>query len=146
MACPAANTTNTTTPTPTLDTTCGETTAPFSVKVSQPSGMFDGWFLRVVTDGILFTPSANSSSLFSVEASGHLCAVGYRGEDGYPIIAIVGTLDSGGAVYLIDGNVTHRPGAARLRSTQVYRRPWPDLPRGLHGELGRLRHAAGPGE
>jgi len=101
-ACPALNTS---TPTPTLDTTCGETASPFKVRVGQAGGLFDGWYLNVVGNSILFSPSANVSSLFSVEATGHLCAVGYQGEKGYPLIAIVGNLDTGGDVWLLDGKV-----------------------------------------
>lgn len=74
------------------------------LKVSQPSGQFDGWFAKVLANTIMFTSSANHSSKFSVESSGYLCAVGYAGEDGNPAIAIVEDKKdlTGSAVYLID--------------------------------------------
>ncbi|KAJ9156632.1 hypothetical protein NKR23_g1207 [Pleurostoma richardsiae] len=101
------NTTSTAaTPTPTIDRTCGQSNAPFILRVSQPGGMFDGWYLRISADAILFTASVNDSSLFSVETSGHLCAVGEVGADGNAAVAIVdNTTPGGSAVYLIDGAV-----------------------------------------
>jgi hypothetical protein len=40
-----------------------------------------------------------------VESSGHLCAVGYTGQSGKPVIAIVETKQdlTGSAVYFVDG-------------------------------------------
>ncbi|KAK8138293.1 hypothetical protein PG984_001673 [Apiospora sp. TS-2023a] len=96
---------NTSAPTATpTSMTCGETASPFMLKVSQPSGHFDGWFAKVLANTIMFTSSANHSSKFSVESSGYLCAVGYEGEDGNPAIAIVEDKKglTGSAVYLID--------------------------------------------
>ncbi|KAK8088749.1 hypothetical protein PG997_003710 [Apiospora hydei] len=96
---------NTSAPTPTTSAmTCGETASPFMLKVSQPSGLFDGWFAKVLANTIIFTSSANHSSKFSVESSGYLCAVGYKGEDGNPTIAIVEDKKdlTGSAVYLVD--------------------------------------------
>ncbi|KAK7924036.1 hypothetical protein PG985_006090 [Apiospora marii] len=96
---------NTSAPTATpTSMTCGETASPFMLKVSQPSGHFDGWFAKVLANTIMFTSSANHSSKFSVESSGYLCAVGYAGEDGNPAIAIVEDKKglTGSAVYLID--------------------------------------------
>ncbi|KAK8049887.1 hypothetical protein PG994_011617 [Apiospora phragmitis] len=95
----------TATPTSTSSSmTCGETASPFMLKVSQPSGLFDGWFAKVLANTIMFTPSANQSSKFSVEPSGYLCAVGYEGEDSNPAIAIVEDKEglTGSAVYLVD--------------------------------------------
>jgi hypothetical protein len=102
---------NTSTPVPTtaatstLDRTCGETTTPFLLQVQQPDGMFDGWYLHLSGDAILFTSSANYSSRFSVESSGHLCVVGYLGESGNPAIAIAEIKDglTGSAIYFVDG-------------------------------------------
>ncbi|KAK8874006.1 hypothetical protein PGQ11_004520 [Apiospora arundinis] len=95
----------TATPTSTTSSmTCGETSSPFMLKVSQPSGLFDGWFARILANTIMFTSSVNQSSKFSVESSGYLCAVGYKGEDGNSVIAIVEDKKglTGSAVYLID--------------------------------------------
>lgn len=91
------------TPTRILDTTCGETAAPFALRVSQPGGLFNGWFAHLSGDGVLFTSVQSSATSFSVEGSGHLCAVGYEGEFGYPIIALVTNLTTSGAVWLLDG-------------------------------------------
>ncbi|KAK8125411.1 uncharacterized protein PG998_001170 [Apiospora kogelbergensis] len=95
----------TATPTSTTSSmTCGETSSPFMLKVSQPSGFFDGWFAKILANTIMFTSSVNQSSKFSVESSGYLCAVGYKGEDGNSVIAIVEDKKgmTGSAVYLID--------------------------------------------
>ncbi|KAM0812616.1 putative Ig-like domain-containing protein [Seiridium cardinale] len=99
---PAATPTSTST----LDLSCGETTPPFLLQVSQPSSVFNGWYAKISGDQILFSSSANHSDKFSVESSGHLCAVGYFGESGTPAIAIVETKDSlsGSAVYFVDGH------------------------------------------
>lgn len=102
------------TSTSTLDTTCGETSPPFLLQVSQPSSVLDGWYARVSGDQILFSSSANHSDQFSVEDSGHLCAVGYVGASGKPTIAIAETREgiTGSALYLVDGqrlgNLTER--------------------------------------
>ncbi|OIW32895.1 hypothetical protein CONLIGDRAFT_640064 [Coniochaeta ligniaria NRRL 30616] len=93
----------TSSPTRILDTTCGETAAPFSLQVSQPGGLLDGWYAFLSGDGVLFTSARSSATSFSVEGSGHLCAVGYEGEFGYPVIAVVTNLSDSGAVWLLDG-------------------------------------------
>lgn len=97
----------TATATPTLDRTCGETAAPFLLRVQQQQapGLFDEWFLRISGNAILFAASAEDSSQFSVEASGHLCAVGRVGESGSPVVAIAETKDglTGSGVYFVDG-------------------------------------------
>jgi hypothetical protein len=99
-----ANTsTSTSSPTRILDTTCGETATPFSLRVAQPGGLVDGWWARLSGDGVLFTSSESSATSFSVEGSGHLCAVGYEGEFGYPIVAVVTNLTDSGPVWLLDG-------------------------------------------
>lgn len=99
--------TNTSTPTssPTriIDTTCGQSSTPFSLRVSQPDGLFDGWYARLSGDGVLFTSVQSSATPFSVESSGHLCAVGYEGEFGNAVIAVVTNLTASGAVWLLDG-------------------------------------------
>lgn len=76
------------------------------LQVSQPSGLIDGWYLKMVGNAIIFSSSANHSTQFSVESSGHLCAVGYIGQNGKPVIAIVETKDdlTGSAVYFVDGD------------------------------------------
>ncbi|KAK1780899.1 hypothetical protein QBC45DRAFT_440485 [Copromyces sp. CBS 386.78] len=77
-------------PTATEDLTCGETTTPFSVRVSQPGGTFNNRFVHVVGNGLLFTSSQSQASSFSVvEGTGHLCAVGYNDSNGKPRIAAV---------------------------------------------------------
>ena len=104
---PPLNSTNASTPSPTLDRTCGETTTPFSVQVAQPGGMFDGWYLKLSGDAIIFTQSQDLSTQFSVEGSGHLCAVGQAGTQGNALIAVAenATEVTGGTVYFIDPKV-----------------------------------------
>ncbi|KAI1082592.1 hypothetical protein F5B20DRAFT_508318 [Whalleya microplaca] len=102
-----ANTTSTPPPTPTLDSACGATAAPFTVQVSQPDRLFDGWYLQMSGDAIIFTPLSSSATHFSVEDTGHLCAVGYLGSAGNAVIAIAenGTETTGSAVYFLDPTV-----------------------------------------
>ncbi|KAK1756524.1 hypothetical protein QBC47DRAFT_187462 [Echria macrotheca] len=97
------NTTSTPTssPTPTIDTTCGKTVSPFAVQIAQPGGTFDGWFLNLVGNSVLFTNSRSSASQFSVEATGHLCVVGYSDEDDHPSIGAVGIHDPSSDVWLL---------------------------------------------
>ncbi|KAB5517487.1 hypothetical protein GE09DRAFT_1157949 [Coniochaeta sp. 2T2.1] len=105
-----ANTTSTPTYTPTgiVDTSpCGETSTPFTLQVSQPGGTFDGWYAHLSGAGVLFTSAASSATRFSVEQSGHLCAVGYEGEYGYPVIAVVTNLTATGEVWLVDARRAH---------------------------------------
>ncbi|KAH9890847.1 hypothetical protein F4778DRAFT_371100 [Xylariomycetidae sp. FL2044] len=107
----AANT-STPMPTPTIDRTCdtssssSDTRGAFRLRVSQPSGgMFDGWYLKMSGDAIIFTPppspspssssysstanNNNNGTLFNViPSSGHLCAVGYTGTKGNAVIGI----------------------------------------------------------
>ncbi|KAK3495205.1 uncharacterized protein B0T23DRAFT_314041 [Neurospora hispaniola] len=91
--------TSTTTPSPkptaTKDLTCSETSTPFSLRVSQPGGTFDKWFVHVVGNGLLFTSSQSQASSFSVEGTGHLCAVGYDDRKARPRIAAVGVAGAG---------------------------------------------------
>jgi hypothetical protein len=100
-----ANTSTSPTTTRILDTTCGETAAPFNLRAAQPGGLLDGWYARLSGDGVLFTSEQSGATAFSVEGSGHLCAVGYEGEFGNPVIAVVTGLDDSGAVWLLDGRV-----------------------------------------
>ena len=81
--------------------------------MSQPAGLFDGWFAKVLGSTVIFTSSANQSTKFSVEASGHLCAVGFAGASGKPAVAIVEDKAglTGSGVYLAD--------AARLEQLQT---------------------------
>lgn len=100
--------TSTSLPSPTrtvLDTTCGETSTPFQLQVSSPSSPFDKWFAHLSGDGILFTSEASSATSFSIEASRHLCAVGYEGIKGYPVIAVIGNATDSGAVWFLDGKI-----------------------------------------
>ena len=90
------------TSTPTVDTTCGETAAPFALQVSQPEGMYDGWYVQVSGNGLLFTSVQSSASSFSVEASGHLCAIGRVDRDDLPRIAAVGIRDPSSDVWLVE--------------------------------------------
>ncbi|KAA8634501.1 hypothetical protein SMACR_02017 [Sordaria macrospora] len=83
------------TATATEDLTCGETTTPFALRVTQPGGTFDKWFVHVVGNGLLFTSSQSQGSAFSVEGTGHLCAVGYGDSNGKPRIAAVGVAGAG---------------------------------------------------
>ncbi|KAI0157088.1 hypothetical protein GGR52DRAFT_189480 [Hypoxylon sp. FL1284] len=57
----------TTAPTPT--STCVATSAPFAVRVGQPGGLFDGWYLRLSGDQALFNPSLDSATRFSFDTS-----------------------------------------------------------------------------
>ncbi|KAK0717506.1 hypothetical protein B0T26DRAFT_802622 [Lasiosphaeria miniovina] len=93
--------TPTSTPTATTDSSCGETASPFELQVAQPGGVFDGWFVALSGDGLLFTRGGGSA--FSVEASGHLCAVGLLDGDGRPAVAAVGKRerDASSAVWLL---------------------------------------------
>ncbi|EGO58300.1 hypothetical protein NEUTE1DRAFT_146714 [Neurospora tetrasperma FGSC 2508] len=94
--------TSTTTPSPkptaTKDLTCSETSTPFSLRVSQPGGTFDKWFVHVVGNELLFTISQFQASSFSVEKTGHLCAVGYTDGNARPrIAAVAGAVADAGA-------------------------------------------------
>ena len=69
--------------------------------MSQPGGRFDGWFLSRIGNGLLFTSARSAAGSFSVEASGHLCAVGYVDADDRPAIAAVGVHDPSSNVWLL---------------------------------------------
>ena len=94
-------------PSPTIDRNCGESTAHFAVQVTQPGGKLDGWYLKLSGDAIIFTPSQELSTQFSVEDNGHLCPIGHVGTHGNAVIAIAenATEITGGAVYFIDPEV-----------------------------------------
>lgn len=100
----SSSSTATSSPTATLDTTCGETATPFSLRVAaaQSGSPFDGWWARLSGDGVLFTSEQSGATRFSVEGSGHLCAVGAVGELGNAVIAVVTNLTDSGAVWLLD--------------------------------------------
>lgn len=101
----AGNSSTTATPSATLplDTACGETTTPFSLRVSaQPGSLVNGWWAHLSGDGVLFTSEQSLATNFSVEGSGHLCAVGHEGALGDPVIAVVTNLTDSGAVWLVD--------------------------------------------
>ncbi|KAK3934268.1 hypothetical protein QBC46DRAFT_368331 [Diplogelasinospora grovesii] len=100
--------TPTPTPSPTVDTSCGETVCPFALQVSQPGGMFDGWYVLVSGDDLLFTSVRDTASSFSVEASGHLCAVGFLDENSRPYIAAVGTRSGSGEVWLLESQAVEQ--------------------------------------
>ena len=69
--------------------------------------MFDGWYLKTSGNMILFTSEQERASSFSVEGSGHLCAVGSLGDQGYPEIAAVEAREelTASAIYLLDGKI-----------------------------------------
>ncbi|KAI2622699.1 hypothetical protein GGS26DRAFT_567297 [Hypomontagnella submonticulosa] len=118
-----ANTTTPPTPTPTSAGPCERTTAPFILRVAQPGGMFDGWYVRLSGDAALFNPSAEQASRFSLDAQsgtgsgngtgagrgGHLCAAalssGMAGNaSAGAVVAIAEARDGvqGSAVYFVD--------------------------------------------
>ncbi|KAL1866658.1 hypothetical protein VTK73DRAFT_4561 [Phialemonium thermophilum] len=78
---------------PVIDTTCGRTTPHFQMQVSQPGGgLLDGWFARLSGSGVVFVPSngeGKGPTRFSIEPTGHLCAVGRSGEHGNALVAAV---------------------------------------------------------
>lgn len=91
-----------------IDTSCGETATPFAITAHSSSsesagGVLDGWYVSVSGQGLLLVPDVARASKFSIEASGHLCAVGYTAPaivasngtelspDGGPSIATVET-------------------------------------------------------
>ncbi|KAI0597107.1 hypothetical protein F4775DRAFT_561557 [Biscogniauxia sp. FL1348] len=107
--------TNTTATAPSLDLSCDasttntNTTTPFAVQVAQPGGPFDGWYLRLSGDAVIFTSSAGSR--FSlVGGAGHLCA-GAR-------MAIAQSGTGGSGVWFVEPEVlevVERTGYAALR-------------------------------
>ncbi len=129
--------TSTSTPTLTIDRACGETSTLFAVRVVQPGGMFDGWFLKLSADAIIFVPPEDSSSSsssssswsspttptrFSVDgSSGRLCTTGARSN---AVIAIAenATDVAGSGVYFVDPEVLNdigRLGYAALQCRVV---------------------------
>ncbi|OTA96016.1 hypothetical protein M434DRAFT_28312 [Hypoxylon sp. CO27-5] len=107
-----ANTT-TTTPTATPTSTCETTSNPFAVRVSQPGGLFDGWYLQLSGDGVIFNPSLDRASKFSFDTQNqgksHLCSQNGAGLVGNSsaVVAIAEnrTDATGGAVYFVDPEV-----------------------------------------
>ncbi|KAI1135472.1 hypothetical protein F5Y05DRAFT_172161 [Hypoxylon sp. FL0543] len=107
-----ANTTSAT-PAATPTATCESTTNPFAVRVSQPGGLFDGWYLQISGDGVIFNPSIDRASRFSFDApsagKSHLCSLGGAGLVGNAsaVVAIAEnrTDATGSAVYFVDPEV-----------------------------------------
>ncbi|KAK4180192.1 hypothetical protein QBC36DRAFT_375262 [Triangularia setosa] len=92
-----ANTTTATTsslptPIPAFPASCGESSAPFSLKISYLSTPFDNWFIHLSARALLFNPRASQASRFSVEAGGYLCIVGLvdETEEQRPYVAAIG--------------------------------------------------------
>ncbi|KAI0118077.1 hypothetical protein F4776DRAFT_264299 [Hypoxylon sp. NC0597] len=108
-----ANTTTTTTPTPTATRICETASNPFAVRVSQPGGLFDGWYLQLSGDGVIFNPSIDRASKFSFdsqdEGKSHLCSFSGTGLVGNSsaVVAIAEnrTDATGSAVYFVDPEV-----------------------------------------
>ncbi|KAI0018912.1 hypothetical protein F4780DRAFT_476127 [Xylariomycetidae sp. FL0641] len=124
----STSTSATATPSATIDRTCGATTTPFALRASVPGGngsavVVDGWFVGLTGDAALLLPPATNdnngngnNARFSVEGSGHLCAVGVEGSSGNAAIAVVNTFNgdddgggsagsAGSAVYFVDGEL-----------------------------------------
>lgn len=103
------STATSTTATPT--STCVTTSAPFAVRVGQPGGLFDGWYLRLSGDQALFNPSLDQASQFSFDkkdgsGQSHLCSLSGAGlvANGSAVVAIASNLTdaaAGGAVYFV---------------------------------------------
>ncbi|KAL8372317.1 hypothetical protein RB595_001893 [Gaeumannomyces hyphopodioides] len=104
---------NTSTPTATpsstatVDRTCGETAAAFGLAASQPSGFIDGWRLRQSGSSVVLVAGPSRASLFSVGASGRLCAVGREGPLGNAVVAVVearrGRAGDASPLWFVDG-------------------------------------------
>lgn len=94
------------TATPSPDQGCDENTVPFRLRVSEPDGKFNSWFLRVSGLGLLFTSQEEQASRFGVGPSGALCAMGRLDSRGMPYVAVVekdesGANGTGGSVWLM---------------------------------------------
>ncbi|KAK4667784.1 uncharacterized protein QC764_704680 [Podospora pseudoanserina] len=90
-----ANTTTTSsipTPTAIFPTSCGESSAPFSLQISYPSTPFDNWFVYLSARALLFGSRSSQASRFSIEAGGYLCVVGLvdETEEQRPYVAAIG--------------------------------------------------------
>ncbi|RYO84978.1 hypothetical protein DL762_005389 [Monosporascus cannonballus] len=99
------------TPTVTSDNPCGRQVAdPFAVRVAQPDGVFDGWFLRLSAAAIIFARTRESATQFGIASEGEaggggrLCTQGQGRVGSETLIAVAenGTDVTGGAVYFID--------------------------------------------
>lgn len=118
----ASNITNTTTTTP-LDTTCGVQSPLFALQVqsstpgntsSEASTPFDGWWLRVSGNTVLFTSQQAKATAFGVNGGGgstttteghHLCIpprAGGGGRATKPLIAVVETRRASSPLYFLD--------------------------------------------
>jgi len=95
-----------------IDTSCGQSGTPFTLKIGQPGGFFDGWWLAVSGNGLLFSSEPSRAARFSVEATGHLCPVGFQSRDGYPVISTVEnrTGITGSDVWLLGSKELHDRG------------------------------------
>ncbi|OTA65831.1 hypothetical protein K449DRAFT_420547 [Hypoxylon sp. EC38] len=106
---------NATTTAPFLNSTstCETTSNPFAVRVSQPGGLFDGWYLQLSGDGVIFNPSLDRASKFSFDTQNqgksHLCSQNGAGLVGNAsaVVAIAEnrTDATGSAVYFVDPEV-----------------------------------------
>ncbi|KAK0667895.1 hypothetical protein QBC41DRAFT_365844 [Cercophora samala] len=103
-----ANTTTTSssipTPTPAFPTSCGESSAPFSLQISYPSTPFDNWFVHLSARALLFSSRAFQATNFSVEAGGYLCVVGLvdETEEQKPYVAAIGVKGGqGGEIWMV---------------------------------------------
>ncbi|OTA99975.1 hypothetical protein M426DRAFT_324709 [Hypoxylon sp. CI-4A] len=119
-----ANTTiSTATSTATPTSTCATTTSPFLLRVSQPGGLFDGWYLYLSGSQALFNPSADQASRFSLDtnaannnnssASGksHLCSLDRGGSSAEPGLDIEAGTNST-ALVAVSENSTDATGSA----------------------------------
>ncbi|RYP09603.1 hypothetical protein DL765_008377 [Monosporascus sp. GIB2] len=121
------NATSAPTPTATSDNPCGgQVSDPFAVRVAQPDGMFDGWFLQLSAAAIIFAPTKEAATRFGIASEGeaggggHLCTQGQGRVGSQPLVAVAenGTDVTGGAVYFIDAQTlaaVGRLGYAPLR-------------------------------
>lgn len=122
----ASNITNTTTTTTPLDTTCGVQSPLFALQVqsstpgntsSEASTPFDGWWLRVSGNTVLFTSQQAKATAFGVNSGGgagsttttteghHLCVpprAGGGGRATKPLIAVVETRLASSPLYFLD--------------------------------------------
>ncbi|KAI1385224.1 uncharacterized protein F4822DRAFT_337662 [Hypoxylon trugodes] len=114
-----ANTTSTVPmATPTSTTLCEKVSDSFALRVAQPGGMFDGWYVQLSGDGAIFNPSVDRASRFSLDEGDadrqHLCSLGGAGLVGNSsaVVAIAENRTesaggdngdgSGSAVYFVD--------------------------------------------
>ncbi|KUI56337.1 hypothetical protein VP1G_03690 [Cytospora mali] len=92
-----------------LDTSCGTTSPLFNIQVSQDNGtnnsngIFNGWWLKLSGDMILFTSQKAKATGFGVnQGTRHLCIP--RTGGALPLIAIVETRLETSPLYFLDAN------------------------------------------